>query len=47
MAMSEAMLREGLLLRRAHWAAYLRWAVDALRLSAAAVELWLNLGETA
>ena len=31
----EPALREGLPLRRADWAAYLRWAVDAFRLSAA------------
>ncbi len=33
----EPALREGLPLRRADWAAYLRWAVDAFRLSAAGV----------
>ena len=33
----EPALREGLPLRRADWAAYLRWAVDAFRLSASGV----------
>jgi 5-methyltetrahydropteroyltriglutamate--homocysteine methyltransferase len=33
----EPALREGLPLRRAEWPAYLRWAVDAFRLSAAGV----------
>lgn len=33
----EPAIREGLPLRRADWAAYLKWAVDAFRLSAAVV----------
>src|SRR5947209_17593464 len=33
----EPALREGLPLRRAEWAAYLQWAVDAFRLATAAV----------
>ncbi|WP_233713207.1 5-methyltetrahydropteroyltriglutamate--homocysteine S-methyltransferase [Amaricoccus solimangrovi] len=33
----EPALREGLPVRRADWAAYLRWAVDAFRISAAGV----------
>jgi 5-methyltetrahydropteroyltriglutamate--homocysteine methyltransferase len=34
----EPAIREGLPLRRSDWAAYLKWAVDAFRLSAAGVE---------
>ncbi|MSR66438.1 MAG: 5-methyltetrahydropteroyltriglutamate--homocysteine S-methyltransferase [Pedosphaera sp.] len=34
----EPAVREGLPLRRADWAAYLRWAVDAFRLSSSGVE---------
>jgi 5-methyltetrahydropteroyltriglutamate--homocysteine methyltransferase len=33
----EPAIREGLPLRRSHWQAYLRWAVDAFRLAAAGV----------
>ncbi|MBM3579407.1 MAG: 5-methyltetrahydropteroyltriglutamate--homocysteine S-methyltransferase [Alphaproteobacteria bacterium] len=34
----EAALREGLPIRRANWAEYLRWAVDAFKISASGVE---------
>jgi 5-methyltetrahydropteroyltriglutamate--homocysteine methyltransferase len=36
--MDEPALREGLPLRRADWASYLKWAVDAFRLSVAVVQ---------
>jgi len=34
----EAALREGLPIRKANWATYLKWAVDAFRISASGVE---------
>jgi 5-methyltetrahydropteroyltriglutamate--homocysteine methyltransferase len=34
----EPAIREGLPLRREHWAAYLRWAVDAFKLTTSGVQ---------